>query len=330
MRAVLITQGEPTPTVRFEDVEESVLEGEVLIDVEHSTINFKDAMVTQPGNRVARRSPLIGGVDLAGRIAEAPIGTYEPGTPVVVHGHGLGVSHHGGFAQRARVPLDWVTPLPPTLSTRAAMIAGTAGFTAMASIAKIEAAGIDPSKGPVLVTGATGGVGSTAVALLAAAGYEVVASTGKRAEAGYLQALGADRVIAREDIDDNHQRTLGSERWAAAIDCVGGRTLAAILRSLRYGGAVAASGLTGGTELSTNVYPFIVRAVSLLGVDAVEMEGLERLEVWARLAATISPATLESIVAVEVGLDGVPDQLAIIAAGDIRGRVLITTRDSSS
>jgi acrylyl-CoA reductase (NADPH) len=324
MRAVVITQGEPSPSVSIEDLEPSLLGGDTLIAVEHSCINFKDAMVTQPGNRVARRSPVIGGVDLAGRVLEAPAGTFKPGTSVVVHGRGLGVSQHGGFAPLARVPHEWVTPLPDGLSTRSAMLAGTAGFTAVASLAKLEAVGISPGRGPILVTGASGGVGSIAILALASAGYEVVASTGKVAETKYLKTLGASQVIRRDAIDDRPERSLGSERWAGAIDCVGGSTLTAILRSLSYDGAVAASGLTGGSKLETSVYPFIVRGVSLLGIDSVEMPNDERRQVWGRLTRLLSPKALESILDGEVGLDGVPEKLVQVAAGQLRGRVLVT------
>ena len=328
MRAVLITQTDPTPSVAVVDFDESLLVGDTLIAVEHSTINFKDAMVTMQGNRVARQSPLIGGVDLAGTILECPDPRFPVGSSVIVHGHQLGVARHGGFAERARVDTEWVIAVPPSMSTRSAMIAGTAGFTAMASMMKIMNAGIQPGDGPILVTGATGGVGSASVLLLAQAGYEVVASSGKRDESEYLESLGAERVIGRDEIDNNPERTLGSERWAAAIDCVGGPTLTAILRSLRYGGVVAASGLTAGSTLETTVFPFIVRAVSLLGIDAVEINATERQAIWNELGSRLSKDDLERILDEEITLDDVPQKLEALRNGFMRGRVLITPDNS--
>jgi acrylyl-CoA reductase (NADPH) len=327
MKAVVITQEDPQPTVEVRDVDEGLLEGDTVIAVEYSTLNFKDAMVTQAGNRVARRSPLIGGVDLAGRIVESADPALVPGTSVVAHCYGIGVSHHGGFASLARVPSSWVVPLG-NLTTRAAMIYGTAGFTAMASIQRLEHNGLTQGDGPILVTGATGGVGSTAVALLARAGYHVVASSGKASEHAYLTDLGAQEIIGRDEIDDKPERTLGTERWAGAIDCVGGSTLAAILRTLHYRGAVAASGLTGGNVFESTVYPFIVRANSLIGIDAVEMALDERTSIWHRLDGALEDAVLESIVASEIGLDDVPTYLREVASGAVRGRVLVdATKD---
>ena len=212
--------------------------GEVLIDVEWSAVNYKDAMVTVPGNRVARTSPLVPGVDLAGTVAASDDPELPVGTAVLVHGYDLGVARHGGFAERARVPAAWVVPLPADLDARRAMVVGTAGFTAVLSLRRLETLGLDPGAGPVLVTGATGGVGSMAVALLAQHGYEVVASSGKTHEHDYLRRLGAAEIVGRDALGGHDGRVLGPERWAAAVDCVGGPTLAAVLRSraLRRGG----------------------------------------------------------------------------------------------
>ena len=330
MRAVVVTQNEDSPSVALQEFDQTSLEGEVLVAVAWSTINFKDAMVTQARNRVARRSPLIGGVDLAGRVVSDSTGSLNVGDEVIVHGHGLGVANHGGFAEFARVPAEWVVPLPDGLSLRESMIAGTAGFTAMASFIRLTSLGITPSSGPILVTGASGGVGSTAVALLGHAGFDVVASTGKSAESAYLLSLGAREVIGREDIDDAPQKTFGSERWAGAIDCVGGATLHSILRSLRYGGVVAASGLTGGSQLETTVYPFIVRGVSLLGIDAVEMPSDQRRAIWETFSVAMPKDILDSIVDLEIGLREVPSQLERVAHGAVRGRILIdATKDEA-
>lgn len=299
--------------------------GEVVVTVAWSSVNYKDGMVTVPGNRVARRSPLVPGVDLAGTVVASTEPSIAVGTDVVAHGHGLGVSHHGGFAAMARVPATWVVPLPAGLSARSAMVIGTAGFTAAASIDLLERHGLEPSAGPVLVTGATGGVGSMAVAMLARRGYEVVASTGKPSAGSWLAGLGAARVIGRDELDEAPGRTLGPQRWAGAVDCVGGTTLALVLRQLRYGAAVAASGLTAGSALDTTVYPFITRGVGLLGVDSVDTPTGRRTEVWARIAdpGDLRPADLERFIDREVSLAELPSALADILAARVRGRILV-------
>jgi acrylyl-CoA reductase (NADPH) len=297
-------------------------DGEVTVRVEWSAINYKDGMVTRPGNRVARISPLIPGVDLAGTVVASADPSVSPGQKVIVHGYDLGVARHGGFAELARVPVAWVVPLPDGLSPRQAATIGTAGFTAALSLERLEQLGLEPASGPVLVTGASGGVGSMAVALLAARGYQVVASTGKSAEHPYLQALGASDVVGR-DLDEAPERTLGPERWAGAVDCVGGATLRAVLRSLRYGAAVAASGLTGGATFESSVHPFIVRSVSLLGIDTVNTPLADRRRIWQDLAGAYPEALLEEMVAGEIGLDGLATELERILAGGVRGRVLV-------
>jgi acrylyl-CoA reductase (NADPH) len=303
--------------------DEELPPGDVLVDVEWSAVNYKDAMVTVPGNRVARRSPLVPGVDLAGKVAQSGDPQFPPGTRVLVHGYDLGVDHHGGFAERARVPAGWVVPLPESLSTRRAAAIGTAGFTAVLSVAKLRQAGVEPGGGPVLVTGASGGVGSMAVAVLANRGYEVVASTGKKDEHDYLERLGASHVVDRDAVGTEGGRVLGRERWAGAVDCVGGDTLAAVVRSLRYGGAVAASGLTAGTDLALTVYPFIIRGVSLLGVDSVATPIEVRRQVWASITEDLPPEAVDAVVAEEVGLERLADVLADVLAARVRGRVLV-------
>ncbi len=297
--------------------------GEVLIEVSWSSINYKDGMVTVPGNRVARISPLVPGVDLAGVVVASEDPALPAGTEVLAHGGDLGVARHGGYARYARVPSGRAIALPPGLSARSAMAIGTAGFTAAMSVDQLEQRGLRPGDGPVLVTGASGGVGSFAVVLLAMRGYEVVASTGKSDEHAWLQSLGAAQVIGRADVDEAGGRVLGPEPWAGAGDCVGGETLARVLQSLRYGAAVAASGLTGGTELHTTVYSFITRGVALLGVDSVRTPTERRRQVWGRLATDLLPAHLDDLVADEVGLERVPDALSDILAGRVRGRLLV-------
>jgi acrylyl-CoA reductase (NADPH) len=296
--------------------------GDVLIDVEWSVINFKDAMVAQPGNRVARGYPLVPGVELTGSVAEAGEASLVPGQRVLAQGYDVGVARHGGFAGRARVPAEWVVPLPDDVTPRTAAVIGLAGFTAVLSLHRLLQHGVTPESGPVLVTGASGGVGSTTVALLAHRGFEVVASTGKTAEHDYLRTLGASRVVGRAfaPVDT---RTLGPQLWGGVVDCVGGATLAEALRTTRYGGAVAASGLTGGNELTTTVYPFIVRGVALLGIDTVATPIAERRALWASMATEFPVARAEDMVEQEIGLDGLTGALQRVHDGAARGRILV-------
>lgn len=303
--------------------------GDVVVEVAWSSVNYKDALATTPSGQVARISPLVPGVDLAGTVVASTAPEVGVGAQVVVHGYDLGVAHHGGFAAYARVPAAWVVPLPATLSARQAMTIGTAGFTAALSVQHLEGHGLVPDAGPVLVTGASGGVGSMAVSILARRGYEVVASTGKAAEHAWLRRAGAAAIIDRAELASEGRRSLERERWVAAVDCVGGTTLATILRSLRYGGAVAASGLTGGPGLSTTVFPFILRGVALLGVDSVQTPIDQRRQVWDRLASDLRPPDLDDLVAEEVGLEGLEPVLDAILAGRVRGRTLVRLAGSS-
>jgi acrylyl-CoA reductase (NADPH) len=320
---VVDNQGDRVGTEVTELADEELGDEPVLIDVAWSALNFKDTMLVQPNNRVARRNPLIPGIDLAGTVISSDDPGVAVGETVLAHGYDLGVAHHGGFAERARIPAEWIVPLPDGVSPRHAVTVGTAGFTAALSLERLQANGVRPDGGPVLVTGASGGVGSMAVSLLARHGYEVVASTGKEAEHPYLRALGATAVIGRGDLMGDEGRVLGPERWAAAVDCVGGETLAAVIRSLRYGGSVAASGLTGGNAFSSTVYPFIVRGVALLGVDSVLTPIEERRAVWATVRSDFPEETVAAMVAEEVGLEGIDGALAAMAAARVRGRVLV-------
>jgi acrylyl-CoA reductase (NADPH) len=320
---VVDNQGDRVGTEVTELADEELGDEPVLIDVAWSALNFKDTMLVQPHNRVARRNPLIPGIDLAGTVISSDDPGVAVGETVLAHGYDLGVAHHGGFAERARIPAEWIVPLPDGVSPRHAVTVGTAGFTAALSLERLQANGVRPDGGPVLVTGASGGVGSMAVSLLAQHGYEVVASTGKEAEHPYLRALGATAVIGRGDLMGDEGRVLGPERWAAAVDCVGGETLAAVIRSLRYGGSVAASGLTGGNAFSSTVYPFIVRGVALLGVDSVLTPIEERRAVWANVRSDFPEETVAAMVAEEVGLEGIDGALAAMAAARVRGRVLV-------
>ena len=303
-------------------------DGEVLIRVEMSGINFKDGLATSERGRVARIDPLIPGVDLAGEVVESESAEVSVGARVIVHGYDLGVARHGGYAELARVPGAWVVPMPDGLDASTAMAVGTAGFTAAFSVAALERAGLVAGSGPVLVTGATGGVGSMAVGMLAARGHEVVASTGKAAEAGWLRSLGASDVLDRSELTPESSKPLEKERWAGCVDCVGGATLAHVLRTLRYGACVAASGLTGGSDLPTTVLPFILRNVSLLGIDSVQTPIAERRDAWNRIATDLRPTRLGDTNGPwqqeVVGFDGLPEQLDRILAGGMRGRVLVS------
>src|SRR4051812_48819207 len=289
-------------------------EGDVLVKVAWSSVNYKDALATIEKGQVARISPLVPGIDLAGT-------DEDNGEEVLAHGYDLGVAHHGGYAECARVPSDWVVPLPDGLSARQAMAIGTAGYTAARCVMALEAAGLSASDGPVLVTGASGGVGSTAVDILAARGYEVVASSAKDPE--WLRQLGASEVISREDAAGDAGRPLEKTRWAGAVDCVGGEVLAGVVRSLRYGAAVAACGNTGGVKLAATVLPFILRGVSLLGVDSVQTPIEERREGWRRLADALRPPHLDDAIAREISLEELDDTLSAILRGEVAGRTVV-------
>ncbi len=293
--------------------------GEVTIRVAWSGINYKDGLAASADGRVARISPLIPGIDLAGTAID---GAYPAGTQVLAHGYDLGVGHHGGYASYARVPASWVVPLPPGITARQAMSLGTAGFTAALSVLQLEERGLRPGDGPVLVTGATGGVGSIAVDILAGRGYDVVASTGKDSAAGWLRDLGAAQIVDRTETSADG-KPLEHERWAGAVDCVGGATLAYILRTLRYGAAAAATGMTGGSGLTSTVFPFILRGAALLGIDSVQCPIDTRRAVWQRLATDLLPVCLDMIACTEITLEGVGGALDRILAGANQGRTLV-------
>ena len=295
--------------------------GEVEIRVAWSSVNYKDGLATRTDGKVARISPLIPGIDLAGEVVASSDPTIAVGAVVLAHGYELGVSRHGGFAEYQRVPAGWVVPLAPGFSPRDAMSIGTAGFTAAMSVVALEERGLEPAEGPVLVTGASGGVGGTAVAILADRGYEVWASTGKPGEADRLRGLGAVGILGRDEVTGDG-RPLESERWAGAVDAVGGATLPYILRTLRTGAAVAASGNAGGVQLETTVFPFILRGVSLLGMDSVNVPIARRREIWDRLATDLRPRDL-GVHGTEVTLDTLDAALDGIVAGAARGRWIV-------
>jgi putative YhdH/YhfP family quinone oxidoreductase len=301
-------------------------DGEVTVRVAWSSVNYKDALAVSPKGRVAKGYPLVPGIDLAGEVIAADgAAGVSPGDTVLAHGHEIGVGQHGGYAEVARVPADWVVPLPDGLSARDAMALGTAGFTAALSVVRLEENGLSPDDAgaPVLVLGATGGVGSVAVAILAARGYEVHAATGKASEADFLRSLGASEVLSREETSAESDRPMDKQRWAAVVDPVGGAATAFALRTTRYGGSVALSGLTGGTSLATTVFPFILRGVSLLGIDSVETPGDVRREVWRRLGSDLRPNGLEDQISREIGLDDLDPFLDEVLAGKAKGRTVV-------
>jgi acrylyl-CoA reductase (NADPH) len=299
--------------------------GDVLIRVAYSSLNYKDALACQGHPGVVRAFPHIPGIDCAGTVIESAAEEFRPGDEVLVTGYELGAGHWGGFAAQVRVPAEWVVPLPPGLSPRDAMIYGTAGFTAAQSVTAIVERGIEPDRGPVVVTGATGGVGSLAVAMLAKLGYDVAAVTGKRERHEWLRRLGANRVLDREEVYDESDRPLLASQWAAAVDTVGGQTLATLLRCLQHRGCVAACGLVGGAELHTTVYPFILRGVTLAGIDSAKCPRPQRLEMWHKLADAWCIDRLNEL-ADEITLDNLPDRVQKILNGQLVGRTIVVPR----
>jgi acrylyl-CoA reductase (NADPH) len=296
--------------------------GDVTIRVAYSSVNFKDALAVTPKGGVVREYPIVPGIDLAGEVIESQSQEFAPGDQVLAHGYDIGTGRHGGYAEIARVPADQVVRLG-ALSAQDAMAIGTAGFTAAMSVQALIARGITPGDGPILVTGATGGVGSVAIDLLAATGYTVVASTGKPDATDHLMQLGASAVIGRLPEDpDAKPRPLGRTKWAAAVDCVGGATLADVLSTISYGGAVAASGLTGGPALNTTVMPFILRGVALLGIDSVQLPIEPRRELWRRLGAALRPRHLAEVSNIIDVKDVVP-VIDDVRAGRHSGRAVV-------
>jgi acrylyl-CoA reductase (NADPH) len=296
--------------------------GDVTIRVLYSSVNFKDALALTPGSGVVRNYPVVPGIDLTGEVVESQSGDFAVGDKVLAHGYQIGTGHHGGYAEYARLPADQVVPLG-ALSPHDGAAIGTAGFTAAMSVQALIDWGVAPDAGPVVVTGASGGVGSASVDLLAAAGYHVAASTGKAQAAELLKKLGAAEVIGRLPADpDAKPRPLAKARWAAAVDCVGGATLADVLSAVDYGGAVAASGLTGGVALHTTVMPFILRGVALLGMDSVQLPIGPRRRLWARLGDSLRPRHLAAITT-DVDVKDVVGVLDQVRAGAFSGRAVV-------
>jgi acrylyl-CoA reductase (NADPH) len=297
--------------------------GEVTVKVEWSGVNYKDGLACQPKSSVIRTYPMVPGIDLAGTVLESSDTRFAKGQGVIVIGYGTGVTHFGGYAELWRGPAAWVSPLPAGLSAREAAALGTAGFTAAMSVAALQDHGVTPASGPVIVTGATGGVGSTAVSMLAGLGYTVAASTGKADEHQFLKDLGASEILSREEVSAESTRPMDSERWAGAVDPVGGSTTAYLLRTTKYGGSVTLSGLTGGGPVATSVFPFILRGVNLLGIESVNFPIERRFPLWQRMATDLKVKGLLESIAIETGLDGVGDATKSILEAKVRGRVLI-------
>lgn len=296
--------------------------GDLVIRVNYSSLNYKDALSATGHPGVTRQFPHTPGIDAAGEVLSCESGAFAVGDKVIVTGYDLGMETDGGWGELIRIPSSWAVRLPDGLTEREGMILGTAGFTAALSVLKLVRSGVTPTDGDILVTGATGGVGSIAVAILARAGYRVVASTGKSSDEPFLRNLGAAEIISRDQVTAGSERPMMKERWAGCVDVVGGDTLAAAVKSTRYGGAVTCCGLVGSTELPLNVFPFILRGVSLIGIDSVNCPADTRLQVWEKLAGEWKPEQLNDVVT-EVSLEGLEEKIHVILHGGLRGRVLV-------
>jgi acrylyl-CoA reductase (NADPH) len=321
-KAIRIDKADKAQTAALVDFDESeLMEGDVTVRVEWSTVNYKDGLALTGKAPVVRRYPMIPGIDFVGMVETSAHPEWKPGDRVILNGWGVGEKHLGGYAEKARVNGDWLVPVPAGMTGRETMAIGTAGYTAMLAVMALEHHGVAPGRGPVVVTGAAGGVGSVAVAILAKLGYQVVASTGRSQEADYLKGLGAAEVIDRAELS-GQARALGKERWAGGIDSVGSTTLANLLSMTSYGGAVAACGLAGGMDLPGSVAPFILRAVSLLGIDSVMCPQPIRREAWKRLASDLDRGKLQAMTS-EIALPEVLDAGGKIMEGRVRGRIVV-------
>ena len=321
-KAIRIDKTDTGTRAAYADFDESeLMEGDVTVAVSHSTVNYKDGLAITGKSPVVRRFPMIPGIDFAGTVEASSNPNYKPGDKVILNGWGLGETHLGGYARKARVKGDWLVPLPQDLSPAEAMAIGTAGYTAMLSLLALERQGLSPERGPAVVTGAAGGVGSVAIALLSKLRWHVIASTGRAAEADYLKELGAAEIIDRAELS-TPGRPLGKERWAAGIDSVGSQTLANVLAQTKYGGAVAACGLAQGMDLPASVAPFILRGVSLLGIESVMCPQPLRREAWQRLARDLDRVKLKRITHT-IAFDKVIGMAGDILAGKVRGRLVV-------
>ena len=321
-KAIRIDKADKNTTAALTQFDESeLMEGDVTVGVEWSTLNYKDGLAVTGKAPVMRRFPMIAGIDFAGTVEQSSHPQWKAGDKVICNGWGMGETHLGAYAEKARVKGDWLVRLPEAMSTREAMAIGTAGYTAMLSVLALEKHGLTPQRGPIVVTGAAGGVGSVATAVLSKLGYHVIASTGRLSESDYLKGLGAAEVIDRGELS-GPAKPLAKERWAGGIDSVGSTTLANLLSMTKYGGAIAACGLAGGMDLPSSVAPFILRAVCLLGIDSVMCPIELRKRAWTRLASDLDRTKLTEITH-EIGLDEVIGAGAKILAGQVRGRIVV-------
>ena len=319
---ILIEKDDQGYRAAVNDIDESVLpEGDVTVNVSHSTINYKDALAITGKGPVVRKFPMVPGIDLVGTVEQSDSDKFNVGDSVLLNGFGVGETHCGGLAQKARLKSEWLIPLPKAFSPRQAMAIGTAGYTAMLCVIALEKNGVTPDKGDILVTGANGGVGSFSIAILAKLGYKVVASTGRVDQAEYLTKLGASEIIDRNTLSEPG-RPLGKERWAGAIDSAGSHTLANVCAGIKYGGVVAACGLAQGMDLPASVAPFILRGVTLAGIDSVMRPLEDRLEAWQRLADILDPEVFEDI-STDISLSEVVETAEGLLAGKVRGRVVV-------
>ncbi len=322
-KALVLKEADGKVSSAIEALEESALpEGDVTVRVSHSTLNYKDGMVVNGIGRLVRNYPHVPGVDFAGTVEISDHPDYKAGDSVVLTGWRVGETHWGGYAELARVKGDWLVPLPSGLSVKDAMAVGTAGFAAMLAQHALEAQGVKPDGGPILVTGASGGVGSVAVSLLSKAGFEVDAVTGRPEQVDYLTKLGAKQIVARQELSEAPTRPLDKERWAGCIDNVGGTMMARVLTQMAYGSALASVGLAGGNALSTTVLPFLLRGVSILGIDSVMCPKAKRLAAWQRIAQDLDRDLLQSMTET-ASLEEVPDLAKSILKGQVRGRMVI-------
>ncbi|MEO1543983.1 MAG: MDR family oxidoreductase [Pseudomonadota bacterium] len=322
MKAVLIDKPDGNYQAELTDVAEANLpEGDVTVRVAYSTLNYKDGLAITGKSPVVRSFPMVPGIDFAGTVESSDSPDFKPGDAVVLNGWGVGETHWGGLAEKARVKSEWLVPLPSAFTPQQAMAIGTAGYTAMLCVMALEDHGVTPDQGEVIVTGANGGVGSTAISILAKLGYTVVASTGRPDEAEYLKDLGASDIIDRNELSEPG-RPLGKERWAGAVDAVGSHTLANVCATMKYGGVVAACGLAQGFDLKMTVMPFILRGVTLAGIDSVYCPKEKRLKAWSRLAADLNPAHVE-LMMTEVKLGDAIATASDLLAGKVRGRVVV-------
>ena len=322
-RALLISQNEGKVTSELTNLEDSQLDaGEVTIAVSHSSINYKDALAATGAGRIIRRFPCVGGIDLAGSVIASSDQRFSPGDKVLATSYDIGVAHHGGYAERARIPADWVVKLPAGLSTSEAMALGTAGFTAALAVVRMEHNGLKPSNGKVIVSGATGGVGGIAISILAGLGYSVVALTGKAEETEFLKSIGASEVMLRQSLDLTKIKPLGSETWAGVVDNLGGDVLSWMASTMNVGGTLASIGLAASHSLNTTVMPFILRGVSLLGIDSVNCPMAQRSEVWRRLGGDMKPQSLSAMTR-HISFEDLPNAFAAYVEGKARGRVVV-------